>query len=564
MKISIVKIILFISLTPVLVFGQKDSLRMSFTALSGGQHIALDSVFIENLSQGGDTLLAAPDTVLWLFWESSGMPDAATKDLQAQVYPNPFAGSTKLTVFLPRESPINITAYDMLGRVKADYTQRHSAGVHSFTFVGGSAQAYLLAVHNEDQRQVFKVLQKGRSTERPGISYMQEVPAVASVQAVKKSKAVFPWSPGDALHITGFATLPVSGPNADTIILSPYADTLLTFVFPHEVLPSVITAPVTNITFYTAEGGGTVTDTGSATVTVRGICWSMQPNPTIADNHTVDSAGLGNFISFITGLASGVSYYVRAYATNQYGTAYGNEVVFATLAVPCGLPFTDPRDGNIYNTVMLGDQCWMSESLRYLPAVFPGNSVSETQPRYYVYGYMGIDTAQAKLHTVNHGYPIGALNMYHTYGVMYNWPAVMQGDSSSNSIPSGVQGVCPPGWHVPSDNQWLQLESFLGTTPGAKLAGGDSLWGSGSIIASFPDFGSSGFNALPGGRLELHAPGIYFGGRGTFSNFATATDYNCPYNAFYIRAIISHSTTGSISNACFPYLAGIYLRCVQD
>jgi len=109
---------ILICLMPVLVFGQKDSLRLSFTALSGGQHIALDSVFIENLSQGGDTLLAAPDTVLWLFWESSGMAEAGTKSLQAQVYPNPFAGSTKLTVFLPREGPVNITAYDMLGRQK--------------------------------------------------------------------------------------------------------------------------------------------------------------------------------------------------------------------------------------------------------------------------------------------------------------------------------------------------------------------------------------------------------------------------------------------------------------
>ena len=467
----------------------------------------------------------------------------------------------------------------MLGRQKADYTQRHSAGVHSFTFVGGSAQAYLLAVHNDDQRQVFKVLQKTRNTERPGISYMQEAPAVASVQTVKKSKAVFPWYPGDALHITGFATLPGSGTNADTIILSPFADTLLTFVFPHEVLPSVVTAPVTNITYYTAEGGGTVTDTGNAAVTVRGICWSTQPNPTIADNHTVDSAGLGNFISFITGLGAGVSYYLRAYATNLHGTAYGNEIVFSTIAIPCGLPFTDTRDGNIYNTILLADQCWMRDNLRYLPAVFPGDNPNQNHPRYYVYGYMGTDTAIAKQQN------LFGVNIYDTYGVLYNWPAVMQGSNSSNTNPSGVQGICPPGWHVPSEYEWMQLEIFLGipladiyllhsrgTNEGAKLAGADSLWESGPLINN-PGFGSSGFDAFPAGFVRPNTNKIFWNLRSRFT-YWTATngpDATPPPQPPYFqanRAIVRHmsnaSTTGQLIRTTSVHTKGLSLRCVRD
>ena len=95
---------------------------------------------------------------------------------------------------------------------------------------------------------------------------------------------------------------------------------------------TVTTSSITNITGNTAVCGGNVTSDGNATVTARGVCWSTSPNPTIGHNRTTDGSGTGSFTSNITGLQPGTTYYVRAYATNSQGTAYGEELTFTTLS----------------------------------------------------------------------------------------------------------------------------------------------------------------------------------------------------------------------------------------
>ena len=97
-------------------------------------------------------------------------------------------------------------------------------------------------------------------------------------------------------------------------------------------LPTVITAEIDDITATTATGGGKVTDDGQNAVSCCGVCWSTDHYPTIEDDHTSDGSGLGDFTSYITELIPNMTYYVRAYATNIKGTAYGNEVSFTTLA----------------------------------------------------------------------------------------------------------------------------------------------------------------------------------------------------------------------------------------
>ena len=99
-------------------------------------------------------------------------------------------------------------------------------------------------------------------------------------------------------------------------------------------LPAVTTLTISDITSYTAVSGGDISDQGSSEVLLRGVCWSLSANPTIDDEYTEDGAGTGNYASSITGLYSGTTYYVRAYATNSYGIAYGNELSFTTLPGP--------------------------------------------------------------------------------------------------------------------------------------------------------------------------------------------------------------------------------------
>lgn len=96
-------------------------------------------------------------------------------------------------------------------------------------------------------------------------------------------------------------------------------------------LSTLTTSAITGITQTTATGGGNITLDGGAPVTAYGICWSTSTNPTVAlTTKTSDGTGTGTFYSYLTGLTSNTTYYVRAYATNAVGTAYGSNVTFTT------------------------------------------------------------------------------------------------------------------------------------------------------------------------------------------------------------------------------------------
>ena len=108
-------------------------------------------------------------------------------------------------------------------------------------------------------------------------------------------------------------------------------------------VPVLSTANITSITQTSATCGGTITSDGAASITARGVCWSTSTNPTTAYNKTTDGTGIGAFISSITGLILSTTYYVRAYATNSLGTAYGSERSFitnpgSTITIDLSLP----------------------------------------------------------------------------------------------------------------------------------------------------------------------------------------------------------------------------------
>ena len=98
-------------------------------------------------------------------------------------------------------------------------------------------------------------------------------------------------------------------------------------------IPELTTVAVTDVTLNSAISGGTIVADGGEDITSKGVCWSNSANPTIADQKTIDGTGSANFISNIVGLSEGTTYYVRAYATNEVGTAYGNELTFTTNEV---------------------------------------------------------------------------------------------------------------------------------------------------------------------------------------------------------------------------------------
>lgn len=99
-------------------------------------------------------------------------------------------------------------------------------------------------------------------------------------------------------------------------------------------LPTLTTVEITNISYTSATCGGNITSDGGRTITSRGICYSTKSNPTIADSKLTSGRGMGTFTCNITGLTDGMTYYVRAYATNSIGTAYGEQQEFTTPYIP--------------------------------------------------------------------------------------------------------------------------------------------------------------------------------------------------------------------------------------
>jgi hypothetical protein len=121
------------------------------------------------------------------------------------------------------------------------------------------------------------------------------------------------------------------------------------------ILPVLTTTTPINITTTTASSGGNISADGGSPVTARGVVWGINQNPTISDSKTVDGAGIGYFVSSITNLTTGNTYYVRAYATNANGTSYGNQTSFS-ISTPSNFPViaTTPVSGVLSSSAISG------------------------------------------------------------------------------------------------------------------------------------------------------------------------------------------------------------------
>ncbi len=192
----------------------------------------------------------------------------------------------------------------------------------------------------------------------------------------------------------------------------------------------------------------------------------------------------------------------------------------------CGIPV--PHEGYYYSTVLIGDQCWFSENCRYLPEVSDPSIDSTTEPHYSVYGYTGTDVTAAQA-TAN----------YATYGVLYNWPAVM------------TEGICPSGWHIPSDGEFTELTDFLG---GVSVAGGKmkSTYGWNNVGNGT---NSNGWTGFPGGFR--YSGGFYSNGDyGYWWSASESGSYSWSRELYY-----NYDNVYRGSSARFD---GFSARCVRD
>ncbi len=210
--------------------------------------------------------------------------------------------------------------------------------------------------------------------------------------------------------------------------------------------------------------------------------------------------------------------------------------------------FTDPRDGQEYKIVLIGNQWWMAENLAYIHHVFRPADGSTTEPRYYVYNYSGVNVSEAVTN-----------DNFNTYGVLYNYPAAI--------------ASVPEGWHLPSDAEWEQLAQYVSNSKGPYEKDADDWLNVGKHLKAKSGWENSGngtndfgFSALPGGIRNMH--GIFedhvgtFAGKGYNGQWWSSTE-NSEVSDIYqwIRIL----TNDSEFSRFYTYKdEGLSVRCVKD
>ena len=224
-------------------------------------------------------------------------------------------------------------------------------------------------------------------------------------------------------------------------------------------------------------------------------------------------------------------------------TQAGTDTIAPTPDIPTVNPFACPNaptvsdiDGNVYNTVKIGQQCWMKENLRVTH--YPdGREIFLNHRCVDMGAYQNCGSLIPCTGDTAYRYPVfSTYSAVEQHGYLYNWPAAVNGTSGSNSNPSGVQGICPNGWHIPSYAEWEQLFSYVkgrseyvcgdSSANIAKALASQEEWGTSGIftddsclIGLYKDQNNAtGFSALPsgsfhsdvGGEVEYDRASAYF------------------------------------------------------
>jgi uncharacterized protein (TIGR02145 family) len=200
--------------------------------------------------------------------------------------------------------------------------------------------------------------------------------------------------------------------------------------------------------------------------------------------------------------------------------------------------FTDSRDGKVYKTVTIGNQTWMAENLAYLPTVNKPKDDSKSSAYFYVYGYYADNEGNVSVSDAK------ALASYTQYGVLYNWTAALT--------------ACPSGWHLPSYDEWIELQNFLGgiMSAGGKMKeSGTTYWNSPNTNAT----NSSSFSGMPGGYRSGTGSFQFIGESGmwwTSTEESGFPDYAKYFGLWYNQTILDRA---------FDWKGtALSIRCIKD
>ena len=440
--------LLFLALGLIVsAFSQKPTIELTFTAENNGQYVPLDSILIENLTQGGDTIIYPPDTVLVLDYVTGTENKFINSENTFSVshnYPNPFSGKTRININMPQKKSITITIRDMVGRELVRWQKSLNKGRYIFEFKAGSQSFYFLTVCDMKNSKTNKMLQlpvSHRLREQCQLKYIKS--------------GYCDWELKNGTKLTGF-----SFNDGDTLLM---------------------------------------------------IGYSGDDQPVFIDSPNATKT------------------YHFQFATN----------------VPCpGIPTVDYM-GQVYNTIQVYNQCWMKENLN-VGLFIDSHNDQQDNGIIEKYCYDNVIT--------NCEY----------YGGLYQWNEMMQ-----YTWDEGTQGICPPGWHIPTDEEWKILEGMVdsqygypdpewddiywrGYNAGRKLKSTGGWWANGNGTNSF------GVKILPAGQ-RTNATGYNFEDLNGRARMWTSKRY---FNLAWIRYFeYDYHPSSRIANF---QVYGCSVRCLKD
>jgi uncharacterized protein (TIGR02145 family) len=522
-------------------YGQTITLNFTGQDSITQNYVALDSVHIYNFTAGCDTNLLGPKpkiTLEVLVGINGISPTSEDFTLTPSMH-NPFNGLTSIGVYLNFKKSLSLLLIDGLGNKIAEHKGDFEVGLNKFEISSSIPNLLILKVSDGRRTKSIKLI---NSCNGFNINEIHFLGANSILKGNYKNSRSFYFSIGDLLVYKAYS----NGYNDKTLSDSPIGD--FTYVFhmsKEDTLATVLTDSVYNPTATTISCGGNVISDGGSPVMAYGVCWGETPNPTISDNNfTVDGSGLGIFISNLITLMPTTIYYIRSYATNNVGTAYGNEIIFTTLSDPCLGIISIIYEEKIYNIIPIGTKCWFKDNLDVGAQINVSiNQENNDQKEKYCYNDLEVNCTE--------------------YGGLYQWAEMVQylnGATNSNSwdpIPTGnVQGLCPDGWHIPTASEWEDMITVIG---GSTIAGGESKE-IGYSHWSPPNTGASnetGFTALAGGARGFSG---FYGDMGICGYYYTCTEHS-QVHAYYRYP---YYDVADFYNGYAFKTMGSSVRCVKD
>ncbi|MCD4723662.1 MAG: hypothetical protein K8R63_02380 [Bacteroidales bacterium] len=438
MKKSIIVSVLFASL--LIASGQ--TIDLTFTAIDNESYVQLDSIKVMNRTQGGDTVLYWPDTILSLYIVGIDEPWGKESAFHVfQNYPNPVVDNTTVGMYVPEKDMVSILITDVAGRVIYRSEYPLDKGFHSFKYVPSITGISIFAASHKEGNSSIRILSTISAS--PGIATCYYVGQRASIHLQDKDQILqnFTFSFGDTLLFIG------------------YTDTLQS---------GILDAPEVSET------------------------------------------------------------YTFQFATN----------------IPCPGTPTVEYEGQVYNTIQIFSQGWLKENLN-VGIMIPGGQ------------WMSNDSIIEKYCYENE--PDSCMK----YGGLYQWNEMMQYITQQ-----GRRGICPPGWHLPTDEEWKVLEGAVDSQYGI----GDPVWDNynprgydaGTNLKATSGWNNNGngtnlfgFSGLPGGSRNSAG---FFWNIGFCGFWWTSTE--CIYGAWYRTLYCGYP--GVSRNDGDKYDFGLFVRCLRD